>query len=313
MRLRAWLLALTFIACAPQPAKAQDTPAYAPGTIGYLYEDCRTALQSETADGLTGSYCFNFGIGYGFGGLNANGLMPVVEKNDPCAADKEKLYDRFDTRFCPAVLQPPPQAMKSPILATLHLFFGWVDDLKENGKDDVLSQPVTAALNDMIMPGAFCEKVTAHMNDAFPYEISPAVRKFATNLLAVRKTVMARTLTATYEQCTQDIESPDTFRASLCGAEALGYLTGVNSTRQALDTPIEADEKSCAPAMTRIYHSLDVASYRCHRENTEPMLLALAFIRDNKERMENPEATGGKDRFATLATALPRLRLCGQP
>jgi hypothetical protein len=308
MRGRGRFLAFALALLCAFPARADN--GYAPGTVGYLYEDCRAAVRSETAAGFTGSYCFSFGIGYGFGGLNANGVMPVVEKNDPCAADKEKLYDQYDARFCPAILKPPPEAVKNPVLSALHLFFGWVDFLKENGRDDVLDQPVTTALNGMIAPGAFCDRVMAAQGKDFPYDMSPAVRKFTTNLLAVRKAVMARSYAAAYEECTKDSDDPDSFRASLCGAEALGYLTGVNSTRQVLDHRIEAGDKACAPAMTRIYHSLDVATYRCHGENTEPLLLALAFIRENKERFENPDAAGGKTRFGTLATALPRLRLC---
>ncbi|MBU0858378.1 MAG: hypothetical protein KJ667_00420, partial [Alphaproteobacteria bacterium] len=247
--MRLYILTLLTLCAAASPAAAQTS--YAPGTVGYLYEDCRAALQSETADGFINSHCFNFGVGYGFGGLGANWIVPTVKKDDPCQADKNRLYTHLQERFCGNVLKPPPSVIQNPVLTTLHMFFGWVDHLKENGQDDVLQQSVTTALNAMITPGPFCATIDAYAGEKFPYDISPAVRKFATSLLSVRKEVMARTYAAGYEQCKADTAAPDQFRASNCGAEILGYITGINSTRWIQDNRLTATDESCAPAMAR--------------------------------------------------------------
>lgn len=286
---------------------------YAPGSVGYLYEDCRAVLQADRAQDFIDSYCFNFGIGFGFGIFGANNVIPRIGKDDPCHADKTRLNDHLEGRYCAAALKPPPYAVTNPVMATLHLFFGWVDYLKETGQEAVLEHSVTTALNGMVTPGSFCDRIDEAVGkktyNKFPAPVSKPVRAFAANPLAVRKVVMARTLSYTYQQCKSDAAQPDRFRASNCGAEILGYITGLNSTRWIQDNRITAHDAHCAPAIDRTYQSLDLASYRCHREQTEPLLLALSWLRRNEAHFMQEDARKS-NRFGTISLALPSLRLC---
>lgn len=300
--------ALALLILLAAPAAADE---YAPGTVGYLYEDCRRAVMADSAAAFQDSYCFHFGIGYAFGALSAQRSLPAPDASDPCHADRLNLHTQREGLLCPIVAYPPPYALQSPVLAALHMFFAWIEEQQDNAAD-ILHRPATTALNAILAPGAFCDRAMAYRGRPFPYDINPAVSRFAGNVLAVRKAVMARTTATTVEQCRADSAAPDRFRTSNCGAEITGYLTGIYAQHIPAAERLAARNESCAPALGRIYQSLDVGQYRCHAPGTEPLLLALAYIRDNHraDGATKTGMTGGKQRFGTISTALPRLRLC---
>lgn len=280
------------------PAAAED---YAPGTIGYLYEDCVKATQADTLDGLVGSYCARFVVGYFWGYSSSNYITPAVKPGDPCKADVERLFEHIKGRTCRSVAVWPDYVKKEPVLALMHLFFGWVDYLKENGQDDVLRRPAAAAFNDMIAPGPYCAVVDGFGGDLTRYQLSAALHKIRNNPLALKR-AYEKTITArAREQCADDAATPDAFRASLCGAEVMGYTAGLNATRWIQENRLPAQDPACQPGVTRLYNNLDAAGYRCVKPDTDPILLALAYLKAPPTDSRKPVPVG---------MALSRVKLC---
>jgi hypothetical protein len=291
------IIAFMILISAAAPAAAED---YAPGTVGYLYEDCVAATQAETLDDFVGSYCARFVSGYFWGYARSNYITRAVKPNDPCKADLERLFTHIEGRACQSVAQWPDYAKKEPLLALMHLFFGWVDYLKENGQDHVLRKPAAAAFNDMIRPGPYCAVVDAFDGMMTRYPLSPAVHKARNNPLALKKAYDALIAAPAAAQCADDTGAPDSFRASSCGAEIMGYVAGINSAQWIQENRQPATDPACQPGVTRLYNNLDAAGYSCVGPEADPMLLALAYLK-NPPQDKKPVPVG---------KALARVSLC---
>lgn len=292
------ILAFLLVVSAATPVAAED---YAPGTLGYLHADCKKAIQAETAPAFVGSYCARFISGYFWGYSSSNYMTPAVKAGDPCKADVERLFEHIKGRTCRSVAVWPDYAKKEPILSVMHLFFGWVDYLKESGKDDVLNKQASAVFNDMIAPGPYCEMVDSFDGDLTRYQLSPALHKIRNNPLALKKAYDEMIARPAQEQCARDTGNPDAFRASLCGAEVMGYVAGLNAGAWVDDNRLPAEDPACQPGVTRLYNNLDAAGYRCVPPEADPILLTLEYLKDPLQDAKKPVPVG---------KALGRVSLC---
>lgn len=269
-----WIISLFLTFSSPAHADG-----YAPGTVGYLYEDCVSATQAENVDDFVGSYCARFFNGYVRGYMRANWIVPVKNAKDPCHAEMQRHYDHIKGRFCGSgILDRPPYATKEPLLSVMHLFFGWVDFLKEDGQDKVLNKQASAAFNDMIRPGPYCDVIAGFDGNLSRYALSKAVHKVRNNPGALKAAYERQIVRGAQEQCDGDTSAPDSFRASRCGAEVAGYIAGINSTKWIQDNRLEAEDTACQPGVTRFYNSLDIPAYTCLRPDTDPVRVALAYL-----------------------------------
>ena len=83
----------------PNFAVAADYP---PGSVGYLYEDCKQVLaQAESLKDAHKSYCGTFAEGFLMGVMSSSSLrLPEPAPDDPCYEDKAREYARINNRFC---------------------------------------------------------------------------------------------------------------------------------------------------------------------------------------------------------------------
>lgn len=290
------LIAFLTLISAAAPAAAED---YAPGTLGYLHANCREAVQSETVDNLVGSYCARFFSGYVQGYMRANWIVPGGDAKDPCHAEMTRQYEHIENRTCQTVRNRPAFTKTEPILSVMHMFFGWVDFLKENGQDDKLQKPAAAVFNDMIRPGPYCAVMENFSGDLTRYELSPALHKIRNNPIVLKKAYDALIARPAQEQCARDSANPDAFRASLCGAEVSGYIAGMNSTKWIQENKLPAQNESCQPGVTRLYNTLDAPARTCIRPETDPVLLILAHLA-KPVRMDKPAPIGQSLGFINL-------------
>lgn len=279
------LLCLVFTAI---PAKAQST--YKPGSLGYLYEDCKKALASGTAlREVYGSYCGAFVEGYFTGAMIANAVnLPPPSPQDPCFADKSREYERINNRLCPNLPQyDPKKASAAEIMqGAAGVVARWAEFLgKTNPKSDPLESSAAGSMNSLLAPGKFCDTLNQNLADdnASVFINEPLLKIDWKEYIDVQNEV---SLMKKYEMCKAEYKEangdPKKFRASRCGAEVIGFIAGLRSTVH-LQTREAPANPACTKEIDRLYRGLNVAESMCVTPDTDPMLVAHIFL----ERVES--------------------------
>lgn len=283
------LSALAWLALLP----AAHASGYKPGSVGYLYESCREAVESgENLADLYGTYCGAFVEGYIAAYMASGARAFETPKGDPCAEDKKKLFEQVNNRFCPGL----PFYDQKKITAGIALqdmagiVSRWVNYQRNssNGHDPLRARAATA-LGTLLQPGEFCTRLDAPAESIEPlFEPNPALQKI--NWKDSLKLKDQMTLMAKYRQCEDDLlrsgGDEERFRATRCGAEIEGYIAGLHaaSLQESSDPPAP----ECKKEVRRLARHLDVKHSMCASPDTDPLRVAKIFL-EQVERKTIPE------------------------
>lgn len=289
--LKTLFLFIALVAALAGSAHATESPiVYKPGSVGYLYEDCRKVLSTGTElKNLYESYCGSFVEGFFTGAMIAHSInIPPPSPQDPCAADKQKEYDRITNRLCKNLPQYEPKTIKAgEVLGTVgSIVTQWVEfQQKTNPKSDPLAQPATAMLGEVLQPGKFCDTLGKNLaDDSNAIFINPPLFDLGwKDYLAVRDHISIK---RKYDQCLADYnaakDESTPFKSTRCSAEITGFIAGLGSTSNLQDREPPANP-ACGKELDRLYRSLDMRTATCVEPGTDPMLVAHIFL----ERVEN--------------------------
>lgn len=283
-------------------AQAAD---YKPGSLGYVYEDCRRALaESANVQEIYASYCGAFIEGYFTGAMIANAAaLPQPNAQDPCYEDKKREYERINARLCQNLPKYDPKKISAERIVNdaVDLVSRWMDYIRmTNPKSDPLAQPAAGAMGSLLAPGRFCDSLAqSSATQNTEVYINPALGKLSWNdYMGIQNQV---TLMKKYEQCKRDFDGSGLdrkkFRASRCGAEIMGFIAGINSTAH-LRPPEKTENPACGKEIARLYRSVNSAQSMCAPPETDALLVAHVFL----ERVETmPPREFNKDPgFANL-------------
>jgi hypothetical protein len=265
------------------PGRGQAAP-YKPGSVGYLYENCKNMLASgERVEDVYQTYCAAFLEGFLTGASIANAVqLPPPRPNDPCEAEKKEDYTRINERICPHFPNYMDKAVTPAFMISTaaHIAQRWVEFHGRRDKN-FLSKPAAQTLGDFLQPGPFCDTLAQDAAlDAPPVSVNPALLTIEwQSYLDIQKQV---TLQRKYAQCKGDIERHEadrkfSFDASWCGGEIEGFMAGLRST-SGLQDHRPAHSPSCARPIDHLYKSLDVRSAMCLKDETRPMDVGRLFL-----------------------------------
>jgi hypothetical protein len=274
-------LILAALALFPVPASAGT---YAPGSIGFLYEDCQKALEgSRSLPELYNTYCGAFVEGYITAyAIAGNGSTFPEQKNDPCLEDKKNFNQLVSGRFCTNL----PFYDEKKVTAAFALqdvtdiVSRWIGFLQKNRKEDPFTLRATDEAGSLLRPGKFCNALSDRTSDMPSlFVTNPALHdlKWGDAL----KINQSMTFASKYEQCVADIAraggSSDKFRATRCGAEVDGFIAGLRSTAYLQENRREPAPE-CKKEINRMYRNLDVVKNTCVSSDTDPLRVAKIFI-----------------------------------
>ena len=296
-------LALLFFCIGAAPAWA-----YKPGSVGFLYSQCRIALEkSEGLQQLQQTYCGAFAEGYFAGALTSNWVvLPDPPQSDPCYEDKKREHERINNRACPFMVQKeykdinPSLMLRTFTEAIEH----WVNFQNKNKAGDVLQKPVITALNSLFSPGPFCNALDKHTVLQRP---PPNPHPALTNLKSIKDIAQVRAnfiLPVKYQNCVADLQAagddPKKFKATRCGAEIMGFITGLHLT-ESLQKGRSRPSASCKKQIDRVYRSLNITEGMCVSKGTQPLSVAKVFI----EKYESLEPKEIKKTYGLKKDTLP--------
>lgn len=281
MRFILFIVALVFVPCLTLAAE------YKPGSVGYLYQDCKKALaESDSLRAAHGTYCGAFAEGYFMGVLSTSGFkLPAPNEGDQCFADKQREYQRLNERFCPALPGYDPKQDKAgeTVYSVVDTVMLWARVNKGR-----FHQPATRALGSLVQPGAFCEKLPA---PAVEVEINPGLLDLRWRDILGAKSLVSHK--GKYEQCKADIETAkgrrSAFKATRCGAEITGFIAGLYASDH-VHEPKASSAAQCAKPIERLYNSINPAKTMCVKRTTDPLYVARVFV-------ENYELIRGQRRL----------------
>ena len=266
------------------PLSAQ-AKSYKPGSVGYLYDSCANMLAEGTKlEDVYKTYCASFMEGYFAGASVSNWIkLPPPQKNDPCAEEKAREYERINARVCPHF---PNYMAKS---ATPEFMITTASDIVQrwiafNMKTDkkFLEKPAAIALGDLIQPGPFCDELgKGEASSVEKMNINPAL--LGIKWEAYLKIQNDVTLDRKYAQCKGDLERWKTdpkfsFDVSWCGGEIDGFLAGLRSTSKLQESRAE-NSKACGKQIDRLYKSLNVTQSMCVAEDVKSTDVAQIFMK----------------------------------
>jgi hypothetical protein len=291
--------------------KAPREQSYAPGTIGYLYNDCKKALSADNLTDAKDSYCVSFSMGFAYGFVNAQSIKSPNSKNKECAADYQAIDEQLAQRTCFSLQRPSAQMLKDPMRSVLSLFFAWVDEEVASGNKAIMTAPATEAINSMIVPVGYCETIDAYKGHDLNKDMSKTMIQFSGNYGFMKKAFDARASKDMVENCKDALDNKSNFKSSHCAAEITGYLTGMNSIQPIIKNPIKVENEQCAPGIKRFYDSINLPKHRCLEANRDPALIAQKYI----ELMDNekPTKTKTKAKTKTISTKMGQIRACTAP
>lgn len=275
-----------------------EAKAYAPGTAGYLFDQCKKTLErSENLRDAHDSYCGAFIEGYVMGLMVINsGNIPKPSTSDPCRIDKEKAYNHINNRFCRRFPKITPQNTSAgAMIETIATLL----DKWESQHKDAMNENVVSALEPILQPGAFCDRLEEINLKSQSSTINPALKNTNWSDLMGAKSLVS--LDKKFEQCEKDIahsnKNKRAFKGTKCGGEILGFMTGLRAGNFIQDHRIHSTNM-CAKPISRVYDSLDVSQTMCVRDNTDPLLVARIFTRNYDLIKGKPEKSWGwKDLF----------------
>ncbi len=259
--------------------------AYKPGSVGFLYNQCKAALeQSAGPQQLQQSYCGAFAEGYFAGALTSNWIiLPEPRRDDPCYEDKKRENQRINGRACSFMAQKNykdinPGLMLRTFTETIER---WISFHSKNKSGDILQKPVITTLNSLFASGPFCRELDKHTVLERPStKLSPALTSVGSikDMPEIRKNFI---LPVKYTGCVADLEAagddPKKFKATRCGAEITGFITGLYSTAH-LQKGRAEPSASCKKQIDRVYRSLNITEGMCVTSAAQPLSVARAFI-----------------------------------
>lgn len=263
---------------------------YAPGTTGYIYEQCKTNLsQSESLKDAHNSYCGHFIEGYVVGLMIANaGTIPMPHEQDPCFADKQKAINHINGRFCknlPSVTDEKLDA-RTAIEKANQITAGWIKHNKQE-----LNKPVTQALPHLLSPGPYCTQIPFLENDGIALNESLQTASWR-DVIGLTK---HSTLEQKFKQCKSDIKRAKrkslAFKATKCGAEIMGFMAGTKASAHIQSKRIKASNM-CEKPVKRLYETFNTAHTMCLRDKTNPLTVARIFV-ENYALIAREKGIGG--------------------
>jgi hypothetical protein len=267
-----------FVFFAFLPGATHAAMKYKPGSVGFLYENCRNALAASTsAENLYETYCGGFTEGYLSGMAVSNWIkLPEPGGGDPCFAEKAQAYVHINRRICPNLPQYT-EKMTPDVMLRLgaDIVSRWVDSLSEEERN----KQASIMMGSLTAPGTFCASLESDTVYERPFpEINPALETLSwKDYLRIKGYV---TLERKHMQCVKDLQhsngSLNKFRATWCGAEIMGFLAGVRSMEHLQNR--EKVEGACGKELDRLYKSLDVKQTMCVGQDTDIMHVAQVFI-----------------------------------
>ncbi len=237
---------------------------YPPGTIGYLYEDCKKAVKAESIKDFQASWCGAFIEGYKAGAFSA--AMMNHHKQDyykprpQCeqAAQKERENIR-NPYICPHLRYLMAEA-GTPINIIKGLPI-WIEWEKKNAPG-ILNHDLAPHINKAIKSPDFCEYAIAGKFKTQLFSVNPALANLDERTW--EKTVRAIPLPEIHERedCKPEtLEKMDesSFAKSTCGAATIGMFAGMYLT----DTPARAHDPECAEDINAIRKQEIAARQAC--------------------------------------------------
>lgn len=286
-----------FLTALVGPARAEESiSAYKPGTVGYLYDNCRLALEGATKyTELQETYCGAFSEGYFWGVLASNWIIPY-EQTGPCAEEEKREWERINNRFCSNFPKLDDKTTTGDALkSATDIVTRWISFEKQMSDSDPLKRGTLREVNGLVQPGPFCDSLSkSYVVQESPFVINPALMKI--NLRDFMKAKSNMTMKAKYERCKRDMEyaagDAGKFLSTKCGAEISGYISGVHSTQHLQKNRAELTEE-CRKPIDRLYKNLDVTQSMCVSYDTNPLWVAGIFIEKFQEFKNIEKEPGG--------------------
>lgn len=282
---------LAFFLMVPSISAASS---YRPGSAGYLYEDCKTTLESaKSLKHAHDTYCGAFIEGYFMGVMASSSLrLPEPNEDDPCYDDKAREYKRINERFCPKLptyddKQDTPEAMMRKIVDMV--------DFWANRNDARLNASAIDVLGGLLQPGPLCDALPAPKSDV---PVSDALLDLGWRDVFGVKGLVSHD--DKYEQCVADIkefgDNPSKFKGSRCGAEVSGFIAGLYASDH-LKGPSQTPAAQCVKPIERLYASVNPRKTMCVKPKTHPLYVARVFVENYKLIRGNPGLLNGIDLF----------------
>ncbi|MBK9562012.1 MAG: hypothetical protein IPO54_02540 [Micavibrio sp.] len=292
------LLFVVFLTALVGPARAEESiSAYKPGTVGYLYDNCRLALGSATKyTELQETYCGAFSEGYFWGASASNWMLPMTVEEGPCAEEKKREWERINNRFCGNFPKLDDKTTTGDALkSATNIVTRWISFEKQMSDSDPLRRGTLREVNGLVQPGPFCDSLSkSYVVQESPFAINPPLMKM--NLRDFMKAKSNMTMKAKYERCKRDVEyaagDAKKFLSTKCGAEISGYISGVHSTQYLQKNRAELTEE-CRKPIDRLYKNLDVTQSMCVSYDTNPLWVAELFIKKFPEFKNIEKEQGG--------------------
>jgi len=306
MRLLLWgLLALMLMPSTSYSAE-QNLPIYAPGTIGYLYEDCKISFKKDTTDEFFTTYCGGFFEGLIAGSFVSNYILLLEPSDsDPCANDKKIANDIINSRFClkggiySSHSNNKRKARINFLSETFKLFSMW---LEYNGRyrdpSEIMNADIIADFMTFATDTDFCAYLEENEPEYNPIEINQTLLE--TDWSKAFFDDSKRKWIDTYNQCQTDILSSNNnsagFKRTRCGAEITGYLTGLNSTSH-LQSRRPDSSPSCRSEISALFDEIDVMRRSCVTDRTDPLYIAKIFIKTTESAIAGKCHNAGEQHY----------------
>lgn len=311
------ILRLVFIFCTllitGSCATARIDPVksnHPPGSIGYIQDSCRDAIKNSTSfEEFNKTYCGDFLAGFNHGALAANWIIFSYGPNEECRAEKEVAANHIDSRFCKIfdkkkglMLWIPEELYPATAFRYLN---GWVAALEHSHPNqNILDTPITYA-NQLSYKTIDCNTLRAAIENQQekPLDINSSLNGIDWKTLFKNKETISvgrPIYQESYSGCKKDMETthlnPEKFKATRCGAEIIGYMTGLLTTDhlQYDYTPIEGN---CKSVIDDLYQNISVAKDGCIHPDTAPARIAEQFILNTDRQLNNALQSSRNDKL----------------
>jgi hypothetical protein len=281
----------------PLASHAETVSAYPPGTIGYLIDDCRAAIQKDTLEELWDTPCYRILNAYMMGGFAANmknhnpppdrqfkttkACEPLIEKA------RQKMWDEHSPIFCP---QNPDETMNLG-LYMIYLIANGGQWLEKHDKD-MLVKPLLWNIDEVLGVGPYCRHIANSKNpDQYlhPNQKLLDISGKAWNAAeyAWKKEHKEKDNPFEYQTCIQDIEKSGNdnarFIGTECGMYSSAFLSGlvISKVKEKITDPTGV----CTTELDRYYKYEVLAEDICLPENIDVLDLAKRMQTKNEDAM----------------------------
>lgn len=269
-------MALTLAACHP----AQKTTQYPSGTIGYLIEDCRAALQKSSPEEILETQCNQVIGGYMLGAYVAamrnhsprkenrfkttEACKPLIDKA------QQKMTKDNGTFFC---FRPPDEKIPDRFYQ-MYLIANWEQWLEDHDKD-MLGKPLLRNITGALDAGSYCR----HMAENTTSDSHLRPNDKLLNISGKEWHRMEKEQEKSHrpeaslwrESCPRDIEKSGNdvvrFSGTECGIYVSAFLSGALFT--AVKEKITDPSELCSSELDRFYKYEVLAEDMCLPENLD--------------------------------------------